>query len=408
MIEKPGQPQTSNTLAQLLLGAKIVKPEHLEEAQKSAKRLDVPLERALIMLQHASENMLRPALQADAMVKKGKITPELAIRAIIMARQNNVALEEAISVMGAVVAKTAKLAAVTNPLTELLLSSEMITGEQLGQIIKSSSDTGMLTARTIVFNRYLSRWAVMEALTALMLVRDGKVSKEAAIKALKAVMQRRIGVVQTFFEQGQYHDSHGASLRLGELFGMANFLSESDLMDCFEIEVCQNKPFGQVIVDQGLVNQNVLEAACSLLDMVQSYLRPFQAAEALRSVRAKDISVYQALAELQPPPQMPQKPLRVGDLIAESGLAARDVIEKSIDDNDNPIRVGKKLLSAGLLSEQHLFSVLRSQSLFKEGLLSADNTIQLLKTCVKEGINVDEALQKLGWNIPPRMQWSWS
>lgn len=408
MIERPGQPTATNTLAQLLLGAKIVKPEHLEEAQKSAKRLDVPLERALIMLQHASENMLRPALQADQMVKKGKITPELAIRAILMARQNNIGLEEAISVMGAVVAKTAKLAAITNPLTELLIASEMITTEQLGQIMKSASDTGMLTARTIVFNRYLSRWAVMEALTALMLVRDEKVSKEAAIKALKGVMQRRIGVIQTFFEQGQYHDSNGASLRLGELFSMANFLSESDLMDCFEIEVCQNKPFGQVIIEQNLINQNVLEAACSLLDMVQSYLRPFQAAEALKSVRAKDISVYQALAELQPPPQMPQKPLRVGDLIADSGLAAREVIEKSIDDNDNPIRVGKKLLSAGLISEQHLFSVLRSQSLFKEGMLNADNTILLLKTCVKEGINVDEALQKLAWNIPSRMQWSWS
>ena len=146
----------------------------------------------------------------------------------------------------------------------------------------------------------------------------------------------------------------------------------------------------------------------TMLDLVQSYLKPYQAAEALKNVKSKNVGVYQAMAELNPPPQVQTEMMRFGDLLVSAKVADRETIEKIAKEGDKPVKVGKKLLDANIINDQMLYSVLRSQSLYKEGLLSADQTIELLKMCVKTTLTVDEAIAKLGWTIPIRMQWSWT
>jgi hypothetical protein len=405
MVEK----NATDTLPRLLLAARIVKQSDLDEAQKSAKRLDVALSRALVMLKFASEGSLKAPLQAEELVRKGKLSFEIAVKALNMTRQNGIELDDAINVIGAVVTKTQNMPTLTNNLTELLMAAEMLTGEQLGEAIQKSRDAQMSVGRTLVVNRHITRWALAEALTAQLLVRDSKITKDQAINALRAAGRRRTGVAQILFELGQYNESSGESLKLAELILMAGFLSEGDYLEAVEIEATEEKPFGQVLVEQHLVESSFLESACQILDMVGSVLKPFQAAEALRQIRAKNIGVYQAIAELQPPPQVAQRKMRLGDLLTESGILQREAVEAvAQNQEESPIRIGKKLLAAGLLSEPFLYTSLRCQSLAKEGLLSADNAVLVLTTCRRDNVNIDEALNKHGWHIPARMHWSWT
>jgi len=400
---------STDTLAKLLIAARVVKQDELDEALKASKRLDINLARALIMLKFSSEIALTNPLKAEDLVRKGKLSFELAVKALVLARQNSIDLEDAINVMGAVVTKTQTLPSIANVLSDLLSAAQLLTGEQLGQALQTSRESNMSLGRTLTVNRSVTRWALAEALAALLLVKEGKINKEQAVNALRVAATRRASVTQILFELGQFHEATGESLKLSELIFLAGLIGESDFLECIEVEVTQEKPFGQLVVDLGLLDAKVIESACQLLDMVGSVLKPFQAAEALKQTRAKNIGVYQAIAELQPPPQVPQRSLSLGDLVVESNLVQKEGLEAVLaaGPEDKPVRLGKKLLSAGLLSETTLYASLRCYSLAKEGLMSPDQTIAVLAACKTDNISLEEALQKYSISPPSRMQWSW-
>ena len=197
------------------------------------------------------------------------------------------------------------VSSITNELTQLLLDAQMVTHEALGRALQRAADTGMQMGRIPVLNRNFSSWMMMATLSAQILVRDGKITKDDAIQGLQAVGRRRVTIEQALFELGLYREAPGQTVRIGELCMMAGFMSESDLLECLEIEIVKEKQFGQILLEQGHVTQPLLETAVYLQDMVSNdTLRSYQAADALKQVRNREVSVYQAVAELQPPPQM--------------------------------------------------------------------------------------------------------
>jgi hypothetical protein len=138
-------------------------------------------------------------------------------------------------------------------------------------------------------------------------------------------------------------------------------------------------------------------------------LRAYQAAEALRQVRNKEVSVYQAVAELQPPPQLTPAVLKIAELVNQAGIAGMDQIQKLGDpDEESSIRLGKKMLGAGLVNEAQLYATLRCYSLMREGFVSNDSAISVLQYTQKGAMSIDEALIKLGLLVPTRMQWIWT
>ncbi len=393
---------------QIVVSAKIVGPEEAQEAQATAKKLGMSLSQAILILRHATEPTLRFAMDAHELVKADRINVDTAIAAVICARQNEFSILQALDMMGIVLDKPPAPKVETNELTKMMVEASAITMDQLDSAIKKANETGMPLTRSLVFNRYQSRRVVIESINLLKLVKEEKIGRDDAVRALRMACDKRQSVWQIMFEQGIYKDCNGASLRLPELLAMSMVVSESDLMDLLEHEVLLEVPLHKLLLDGGLITHSVLEAAMTMLDLVQSYLKPYQAAEALKNCKNKNIGVYQAMAELNPPPQMAAELMRFGDLLVAAKVADRSVIEKIAGDGDKPVRVGKKLLDANIINDQMLYSVLRTQSLYKEGLLSSDQAIELLKMCVKTTLTVDEAIAKLGWTIPIRMQWSWT
>jgi hypothetical protein len=350
----------SDTLVILLAGTNTVEQPKIDEAVKSAKNLNVPLERALIMLGHASENSLKDVMRAQEMIKSGKISLEMAVKALRFGKQNHLDLDEAVNVLTSVHKKTAVVSKVGNDLTNLMQSAGMINGEQLGRALTRASETGMQMGRILVLNRDLSTWMMSSALAAQILIRDGKIGKDQAIQGLQAVGRRRISIEQALFELGLYRETPGQTIKIGELCLMAGFMNESDMLECLEIEIVKEKQFGQILLEQGHVTNQVLEAAVYLQDMVSNdTLRAYQAAEALKSVRVKEVSVYQAVAELQPPPQLTPAILTMAELLEQAEVASADQLAAISSGEESSIKVGKKVLAAGLVNEATLYVALR-------------------------------------------------
>ena len=407
MIEKQA---TADALPTLLLGASIVSQAKLDEAMQTARSLNVPLPRAIAMLNAVGESTMKTVLEAEELVRSGKATVDLAVKALRLARQNNMNVDDAIGVLNSVHKKTQTVQSITSPLTELLLSTELITHEQLGRAVIKAKDTGMQMGRILVLNRDLSGWIMSATLTAQLLVRDGRITKEQATQALLTVGRRRVSIEQALFELNLYTEKSGQTVKIGELVVMAGFLSEGDMLECLEIELIKEKQFGQILLEQGLVTQDLLEAAIVLQDMVSNNtVKAFQAAEALRQVKYRGISVYQAVAELYPGSQALNKDFTPANLLIDSGLIVEDDLVKVCDATEkSAIKMGKKLLVAKSLSEAMLYTALRTFSLYSQGFISSEQAVTALKKCKNESLTLDETLAKLGWNVPARMQWIWS
>jgi len=402
--------EATDSIGTLFVGAGFVSPQQLDEAKKTSNSLNVPVERALIMLKMVSDANVDRVQEANALVQDGTISVDMGVRALRLARQHNMNIKDAIGVLGEVHKKTGRVQAITTPLTDLLLSCNMITMEQIGRAVQQAKDTGMQIGRILVLNRDVSSWMMTAALNSLILVREGKIDKEQAKQALTTVGHRRISVEQALFELGLYVEKEGQTVRIGELVAMAGFLSDSDMLECLEIELVKEKQFGQILLEQGIVTHELLEAAIVLQDMVaNSTLKAYQAGEALKNVRDRQVMVYQAVAELNPPPQAPPEKLSPSELLVRSGLADQNTIDSlGCGAEASSIRVGKKVLSAGIISESFLYLALRTYSLFRQGYLSADQTVKALAQCKEGNISLDEALAKLGWYVPARMQWVWT
>ncbi len=408
MLEK--QASSTDNFGTLVLSTGLISPQQMEEAKKTSKNLNVPLERSLVMLDMMSGFLLGLVQEANELVSNGTVSLDLAVRALRLARQHNMKLKDAIGVLGQVHKKTGRVQTITTPVTELLLASNMITMEQIGRAVSQAQDSGMQTGRILVLNRDVSSWMMTAVLNALLMVRDGKIEKDHAKEAISTVGNRRVSIEQALFELGLYVEKEGNTVRIGELVAMAGLVSESDMLECLEIELVKEKQFGQILLEQGLVTSDLLEAAIILQDMVASgNIKAFQAAEALRAVRDKGVMVYQAMAELKPPPQAPQKHISPQDLLVEAGFLDRDTIQQLVTDEEtSSIRVGKKVLTAGIISEAFLYLALRTYSLFRQGFLSADQATKALALCKSDNMSLDEVLSKQGWFVPARMQWIWS
>src|SRR5271156_5902989 len=92
----------SDTLVILLTGTNTVAQPKIDEAVKSAKTLNCSLERALLMLGHASEHSLKAIMEAQQLVHDQKISLDMAVKSLRFAKSNHLELGEAINVLSSV------------------------------------------------------------------------------------------------------------------------------------------------------------------------------------------------------------------------------------------------------------------------------------------------------------------
>ena len=92
-------------------------------------------------------------MQAQELIKDGKISIDMAVKSLRFAKQNHLELEEAITVLGSVHKKTMVVSSITNDLTRLMMEAGMITQEQLGRALTRASESQMQMGHILVLNR---------------------------------------------------------------------------------------------------------------------------------------------------------------------------------------------------------------------------------------------------------------
>lgn len=405
----PQKGGATNVLAQLIRSAHAIDELELEELIDVAERSGLSLDRVIGMEACASAEPVKLALEASALVSSGKMTLDNAVKAVRLAIQERISLDQAAQALLKLHQRTVSVTSFGNEITQLLTTAKCIDNDQLARSVRKSQETGMQIIRTLLINAEVPAKTLFSALAAHQLVKEEKISREQAVQALHSAHTRKTSTEQVLFEMGVFKAPSGSSLTIGELYAMSGLLSEVDLLECLEIHLTKQKQLGQILLEQGLTTPALLETAIDLQSQVASdLLKPYQAALALRDVHDRNVPVYQALAELKPSPQETPPPMRLGDLLIESGVASLEAIEAVVDRSiDSSIKVGRILLVNQIISETMLYAALRCQSLLRSGIINDQQCVKILRDCHIHCVSFEESLARLGKYIPSRMQWHW-
>ncbi len=388
-------------IGELLIKAKSITEKDLLDATGTAGETGLPIGRVLVMSGFITDKELQAAIQAQSLIKDEQVDLDLAISAMKTAQKKEISLEEALREEGwkiNIESKTAKLG-------ELLKEAEIIRQDQLDEALKTSQETGLPLGRILVLTQAVSNEMLSAALTAQILIRDKKVSVEQALQGLRSSRNRRVTLEVSLTEHGFYKPPTRQSVKLGELFVLSGLVTETDLFGALEIGLTQEKAIGQVLVDCGYVSFDVLGSALKFQEMViNGTLTAIQAAEALRQVATKKVSMAQAVAELEIVKDEAGDVVNLADFLKVAGLVTEDDITKAIETcARNSALIGKILLVSGYLNERTLHAASRALFLMREGYLKMEQAVLALNLCQKNQLSFDEALDELGWTAPTKV-----
>ena len=389
-------------LGELLTRADILTSQQLLESIELAKETGMPIGRMLVMSGAVSEEVLLSSVQLQSKFRDGLIDLDGAIVLLSMVHKAKISLEEAMRKTGHQEPVKKKP---TIRLGELLYESGFIGHDELEKFLVDSQDSGLPLGRIILLYGNISKEMLSAALTAQVLVRDGKVTREQAIKALKTTRRRRNKLEESLSEHGFYRQPIRPHTLLGELFLNAKLIEEPDLLSALEMALESELPVGQAMVQKGLISRADLDIALALQEMViNATLTAEQASEVLMKVSKRGFSPTAALTELAISTASLEDTKSLWQLITASGIIDREARHAVMREGMSFTELGHSLLSAELIDEFTLHNASRCQFLMRSGFLDLEKAIVVLNHCRTRRLSCDEALRELNWIAKTKLE----
>lgn len=350
---------------------------------------------------YLSENVLLASVQVQSMLREAQISLEDAISVLHLVKRKDIPLADAMNSLG----KNVDSDKPTVKLGELLFEAGFVGADELDRYLEDSKEAGLPLGRIILLYGKISKEALSACLTAQVMVRDGKVTREQAVRALKTVRRRRKDLEESLSELGFYRQPIRPHTLIGELFIKAGLVEDANVLSALEMALENEMPVGQAMVKKGLIEQACLEIALELQEMViNSTLTEEQAAEALTKISNRGFTATTALTELAIATATQEDCASAWQLLTAAGLvdkAAREAVftAESMTMQD----LCQKLLNAELIDEFTLHNACRCQFLMRTAFLTLEQAIVVLKHCRSRNIPADTALKELNWIAKTRM-----
>lgn len=387
--------KSSHRLGELLIQADILQEEELQHAVELSGETGLPLGRVFVMCGYISDKELEAAVKVQYLVKEGHLDLNLGIQALAKQNKDGTNFDLCLKQLGF----EKEVGQPTARLGELLLEAEIIVEAQLEDALKTSQETGLPLGRILVLTGGISEEILSAALTAQVLVRDEKISRDQAIQALKSSRFRRVNIEVSLMDLGFYRPPPRQRVRIGELLVLSGLVNEPDLMTALEMGLIREVPVGQMLIEGGFISKRILDSALKLQEIVSSHsLSALKAAEALRQVSGRNISLARAISELDLDNFESKERVRLGELLKACGILNDADIRKALRDaKRNSALLGKILLVTGVIDEATLHGALRALNLVRDEKLSMEQAIFALNHSRKNEVTFDESLTELKW-----------
>jgi hypothetical protein len=382
----------ASKLGEFLVQLGVFSPEEIAEATQIALQINLPLRRALLLSNKLREEQLQVVLQIQALVRQEVLDMQAAQKVYAAVRGEGLTLSLALQKMG-VSSRKGDEQLPGSKLATLLLDAGIITQQQIDEALKVGYETGTPVGRMLVVAGVVNHSVMARALELQVLLREGKMSHSQAIDLLKAESLRILPMDQTAEQRGLSRQDQHKKVRLGELLMLSGILTEADMLNVLEVGLTRPKPLGDILIEMGLITQEILDTALKLQGMIS---------RGLIDIRPAVGTLQQLLGSTAAEATMLEAgEVRIGDLLKMAGLVDNDDIQEAIIwGSEYPAMLGKMLVVAGSIDEGTLLAALRCQFLMRNKVLNESQARQGLSYAQRHRISLDDALEELAIGIP--------
>jgi len=393
----------SKRLGDLLTAAGVLKLEQLQEAIEIARQQSLPVGRVLIMYGYLSGLQLQAALHLQSMLKDDLIDYDIALKVLELITAHNIPVKDALQQIGWEASESAK----TNKLGELLMEAGIINDVQLSLGLKHSTVAGMPLGRVLVNLGIITEKLLSSALTAQVLIREQRISREKAIQGLMAARERQISFEQSVQEISQMQLPPRKGVRLGQLLVMAGILDEKDLMHALELGLVQEQPIGRMLLSLSLVSEENLLKALEAQALVADGMGVEEAASILTTAIAKACTISHASSLLlgartatKLDSEAPTLPMY--QLLQLAGLMGPQELALAVQMGTQDTEIMSQMLQKASILDSHLIAAAAScADLITKRVLKPEQAIMILNHCKETRASVYEFFDEFGWSRPP-------
>jgi Tfp pilus assembly protein PilF len=396
---------TDFLIGDLLVKAGVIRANQLDEAVRLAGNKKINLGQMLVIARHLTNRDLQAAVDAQSAIRDRKVDMNTAVRALKSACRAGISFSDALRDNGQAQQVTD---GPTNRLGELLLEAGVIDRDQFAKAMQRSLSTGLPLGRILVLNGAINEILLTAALEIQVRVRDEMMTREEALGYLRSAGSKSdeegISVEQALQIQSALKSPRGKAIRLGELLVLAGMLHDSDVINALELALSNDLQIGQVIVNQGFITPELLDAALQLQELVDKGLMDGeQAAESLKEIQSGALGISDVVEYVESNQGLPTEVDFAGLLTLSRIVSVDDIVNAFDIARNDPEIVAAILCMTGHMNELAAGAALRCFSLISSNHLNQDDAIVALDFCLqKQGeaeITFDEALQELGWSI---------
>jgi uncharacterized protein (DUF3820 family) len=387
-------------IGEFLVEAQLIHPNLLAKAVEDSKTEGLPVGRVLVMMGQLSELDLRSAIKVQSLVRDSIIPFHVAVNGLSLASNEKIDVDLALAYLGWVDAGHFP----TNKLGELLQEAGLIDAEHLNTALRNCQATGLPLGRILVTMGMISSDLLATALNAQLFVREATITRKQAVDGLKAAKVRRTEVENLLKQQGFASGVLPKNVRLGQLFRMAEIITEDDLWKSLADVLSMKKPLGEILCANKLIEQGLLRTVLTLQEMIanRTLIAP-QAVEVLKNVRGKGQSLELALAFIEIPEENLKTTVRFHELLTVCNLVDSQSLEylplsSDVDAGSaDAFKTAEILLAHSVLSEHLCYGALRCYFLVATGWLNVEQAVLAMNQFKRRQISFDEVLQILKW-----------
>lgn len=383
-------------LGDLLIRTGVVTAESLEDAVALAEKMRISLDRTLGMNNHLSAEGVQAAFNLQNMIDNNQISLDSAVKVLELVALQSMEFNTALRKLAPGVEKAqGKL---TTKLGEIMREAGVVNPRNLDEGLRQSLNTGLPLGLVLIGMGAISNQNLHSTLMAQRLSRDGELTREAAIQALRFARLQEISLKQSLEEQKIRNIK--LQFGVGELFVLAGFMTEGQLLSAQELELVEDKKIEQVLLDCGYANPITLEAALRLLDMIKKgTLFEDQAANIFKRIRhikthAEMNEVFSNLGDYD----IEAMKTDMTDLLFMTGLVSDEDIEAA-----KPLSVSNKvplvqtLQQVGVLDQPTAAAIKDCKDALDAGIISSEQAVIAVVYASENKTTLTDTLKRFGW-----------
>lgn len=382
-------------IGDLLVNSGLITAGQMADAVPISLTTSLPVGRILVSSGFLSEKNFKAAVSAQSLIRENLLHLDLAIEALKLVGQNNVSLDEALSKLG----WRSEYYETTNKLGDLLIEAGFLEKKDLKAALEDCYTSGMPLGRVLVLRGVVNEMHTYAALTAQVLIREGKITRTQAIEGLRMVALRNLTLEESLKTEGVEFHVRTQTIRLGELLMLADMVSEIDLLSAVERGMLDEEPIGQILVRVGLITEGALEQALALQQMVaERKIKPLNAGLALKKVRRSGVSLEKAIREVNAGGEGSAESLELPELLKSLGLISNTDLLKAIDQaSASGTNFEAVVYKMRLVDRLTLATAIRCLDLHKRGELSVEQVLFAMQTFIGSRRDLNEILAHMGW-----------